>query len=322
MQLGRVMDLSKDFASGAAYVSGKFVPISEAVISVLDWGFTRSDVTYDVVHVWNGAFFRLDDHLRRFQRSLECLRLKPPCTMNEMARIAAQCVVLSELKDAYVALVSTRGRPRIAGSRRPQDCENTFLAYALPWIDVIPKEVQERGAHLYIASVPRISSRSIDPTVKNYHWGDLTQGLFEAHDAGFDTAVLLDADGFVTEGPGFNVFVVRDGQVLTPDRGVLEGVTRQSILELCEMRGIRASIVPLRRSHLLEADEMFCATTAGGVMPVSRVDDHFMSNDRPGPISRMLKEFYWAQHAAGWHATTVNYQNFSQPLGMGRIEAP
>ena len=312
------MALSKDFSLGTAYVSGRFVPISEAVISVLDWGFTRSDVTYDVVHVWKGAFFRLNDHMNRFQRSLESLRLKPPHTIDEMARIAAQCVVLSGIKDAYVALVSTRGRPRVAGSRRPQDCENTFIAYALPWIDVIPKEVQERGAHLHIASVPRISSKSIDPTVKNYHWGDLTRGLFEAHDAGFDTTVLLDDEGYVTEGPGFNVFLVRDQLVLTPDRGVLEGITRQSILELCDMRGIKASIVPLRRSDLLEADEMFCATPAGGVMPVSRIDGHIMSNDCPGPISRMLKEFYWAQHAAGWHAIAINYQNFDRPFDRGR----
>ena len=308
------MDRSKDYSLGAAHISGKFVPISEAAISVLDWGFTRSDVTYDVVHVWKGAFFRLEDHLARFQRSLEGLRLKPPHTIDDMARIAAQCVVLSGIKDAYVAFVSTRGRPRIAGSRRPQDCENTFIAYALPWIDVIPREAQERGAHLHIASVPRFSSKSLDPTVKNYHWGDLTRGLFEAHDAGFDTTVLLDADGFVTEGPGFNVFLVCKERVLTPDRGVLEGITRQSILELCDMKGIDAAIVPVKRSDLLAADEMFCATTAGGVMPVSRVDEHIMSNDSPGPISRMLKEFYWAQHAAGWHATPVDYQNFEHPL--------
>jgi len=304
----------KDFSAGAAHVRGAFVPIAEATISVLDWGFTRSDVTYDVAHVWKGAFFRLDDHLARFQRSLDALRLKPPHTLEEMGRIAAQCVVLSGLRDAYVALVSTRGRPRVGGSRRPQDCDNTFIAYAVPWIDVIPKAVQERGAHLHIATAPRIGSASVDPTVKNYHWGDLTRGLFEAHDAGYDTAVLLDAAGYVTEGPGFNVFVVRDGRVLTPDRGSLEGVTRQSVLDLCALKGIEAAIAPLRRHDLLEADEMFCATTAGGVMPVSRVDGHVMSNDRPGPVSLALKTFYWAQHDAGWHARRLDYGNPEQPF--------
>ncbi len=316
------MTADKDFSAGAAYVRGAFVPVAEATVSVLDWGFTRSDVTYDVVHVWNGSFFRLDDHMARFARSLAALRLQPPHSLDEMARLAAQCVVLAGLRDAYVALVSTRGRPRIFGSRRPADCENTFIAYALPWIDVVPKEVQARGAHLHIASPHRIAPASVDPTVKNYHWGDLTRGLIEAHDAGFDTAVLLDADGFVTEGPGFNLFIVRDGRVLTPDRGVLEGITRQTVLDLCALRGIDAAAARLRREDLYAADEMFCASTAGGIMPVTRVDTHIMSNDRPGPVSGMLRDFYWAQHAAGWHGTPIDYASFDAPLGAQKAAAP
>src|SRR4029079_11519824 len=147
-------------------------------------------------------------------------------------------------------------------------------------IDVIPKDVQERGAHLWIASVPRVPDASVDPTVKNYQWSDLTTGLFEAHDHGFDTAILCDADGFVTEGPGFNLFVVRDGTVLTPDRGSLHGITRKSVLELCGQLGIPAAVGPIRREALEDADEVFAATTAGGVMPVSRVGRRILGNDR------------------------------------------
>ncbi len=296
-----------DFSQGAAFVEGRYVRASEARLSILDWGFTRSDVTYDVAHVRDGGFFRLDDHLDRFERSLAACRLTPPHSRAEIAAILERCVALSGLRDAYVAMVCTRGRPRIFGSRRPADCENLFTAYAIPWIDVIPLDVQARGAHLHVASVPRIAPASIDPTVKNYHWGDLTRGLFEAHDAGADTAVLLDADGFVTEGPGFNVFMVRDGEVLTPDRGALEGITRRSVLDLCAMIGLPARIAPLRHEDLLQADEMFCTTTAGGVMPVARVDGHIMNNDAPGPVSLRLKALYWQKHAEGWHRTEVNY---------------
>ncbi len=282
-------------------------PAREARVSILDWGFTRSDVTYDVVHVRHGGFFRLDDHLDRFERSLAGFRLAPPHSRAEIAAILDRCVALTGLRDAYVAMICTRGRPRVFGSRRPADCDNLFSAYAIPWIDVIPLDVQARGAHLHIASVTRIPAASIDPTMKNYHWGDLTRGLFEAHDAGADTAVLLDTEGFVTEGPGFNVFMVRGGEVLTPDRGALEGITRRSVLELCEMTGMPARIAPLRREDLMQADEMFCTTTAGGVMPISRVDGHIMSNDAPGPVSLRLKELYWQKHAEGWHRTDVNY---------------
>src|SRR4029078_4398650 len=139
-----------------------------------------------------------------------------------------------------VAMVTLRGRPRGAGSRRPAGCDNHFIPYALPWIDVIPNDGHERGAHVLIPSTPRVPDASIDPTVKNYQWSDLTSGLFEAHDQGYDTAVLCDAEGLVTEGPGFNIFMIKDGRVLTPDRGSLHGITRTSVLELCEAMGIEA----------------------------------------------------------------------------------
>jgi branched-chain amino acid aminotransferase len=194
----------------------------------------------------------------------------------------------------------------VAGSRRPADCDNHLIAYAIPWIDVIPPDVQARGAHLWIAEVPRVPDACLDPTVKTYQWGDLTTGLFEAHDRGFDTAVLCDAAGYVTEGPGFNVFVVKDGRVLTPDRGSLEGITRRSVLELCAQMGIEAAVGPIPRDLLEGADEVFAATTAGGVMPVARVGRHILSNDRPGPVSRALREAYWRRHAEGWHRTAVD----------------
>lgn len=294
-----------EYAEGAAYLYGRYVPVAEACIPVTDWGFTRSDAVYDVVHVRDGAFFRLQDHLERFTRSMQARRLKPQETREAMEEVLHRCVALTGLADAYVAMVALRGRPRIKGSRRPADCDNHFLAYALHWIDVIPPDVQERGAHLWIASVPRVPDASMDPTVKNYQWSDLTTGLFEAHDRGFDTAILCDAAGFVTEGPGFNLFVVEDGKVLTPDRGSLHGITRQSVLELCEQLGIPAAVVPIPREALQEADEVFAATTAGGVMPVSRVGPRILGNDRPGPLSLRLKALYWQRHREGWHSTPV-----------------
>ena len=116
-------------------------------------------------------------------------------------------------------------------------------------------EVQARGAHLIVAKTPRIADDLVDPKVKNFHWGDLTRGLFEAYDAGVDNCILLDRDGFVTEGPGYNVFAVTDGAVATPDRGSLEGITRLSVQELCGDLGIDFAIRPLPAAELREADE-------------------------------------------------------------------
>jgi branched-chain amino acid aminotransferase len=293
------------YRGGAAYVGGRFVPINEAAISPLDWGFTRSDVVYDVVHVFEGGFFRLSDHLDRFGRAMEARRLKPTETRDEMETILHRCVALAGLDDAYVSMATLRGRPRIGGSRRPEDCENHFIAYAVPWVDVITKDIQERGAHLWISSTPRVADASVDPTVKNYQWSDLTSGLFEAHDNGFDTAILCDDSGHVTEGPGFNIFVVRDGKVLTPDRGSLQGITRKTVLELCAQLKLEASVCAIPRQSLLDADEIFLSTTAGGVMPVSRINATILGNDRPGPISLRIKQAYWQLHREGAHRTEV-----------------
>jgi len=294
------------FSDGAAYIDGDYVPIGDAKMSILDWGFTRSDVTYDVVHVWKGSFFRLEDHLDRFQRSCEKLRLDTRHNRDQMREALMQCVRLSQLQDAYVDIVCTRGKP-LPGSRDLRTCLNNFMAYAVPFVWVLSPEVQARGGHLHISDVPRIPASSVDPTVKNFHWGDLTQGLFQALDGGADTAVLVDADGFVSEGPGFNVFCVFDGNILSPGDTVLEGITRASVRELAEELGYSFELARVTPETFRDADEVFLSSTAGGVMPISRVDERILSNGAPGPVTTKLRERYWAKHEQGWHATPVDY---------------
>jgi branched-chain amino acid aminotransferase len=211
------------------------------------------------------------------------------------------------LREAYVAMDCLRGRPQPGQLFHPVSCRNYLVAFVLPWVWVLPPDVQARGAHLVVAETPRIPEACVDPTVKNFHWGDLTRALFEAHDQGADTAVLLDFEGFVTEGPGFNIFAVTDGKVVSPDRGALEGITRLSVFELCTELGIPHEIRPLPRAELEDADEIFLATTAGGIMPASRIGRRIMGNDRPGPISSTLRERFWARRAEGWHAEPVDY---------------
>ncbi|GBQ33178.1 branched-chain amino acid--2-keto-4-methylthiobutyrate aminotransferase [Gluconacetobacter azotocaptans] len=295
------------FADGAAYIDGAFMPVRDARIPITDWGYRRSDVTYDVVGVWNGSFFRLDDHIARFRRSMQALRLDPAEDDARIGAILNECVRLSGLRNAYVAMDCLRGRPLPGQRFHPASCRNYIAAFAIPWVWVISPEVQARGAHLIIASPLRIPDRSVDPTVKNFHWGDLTQGLFEAGDRGADTCVLLDADGHVTEGAGFNVFAVIGGAVVTPDRGALEGITRASVAELCGDLGLEYCERPVTAQELRGAEEIFLSTTAGGIMPVSRIDNIVLSDDRPGPVSMRLRDLFWAKRAQGWHATPVDY---------------
>jgi branched-chain amino acid aminotransferase len=299
--------MSEDFSGGAAYVDGRFVPLDKATLPITDWGYRRSDVTYDVVSVWRGLFFRLDDHIARFRRSMNALRLSPAETDDDIRRILDRCVRLSGLREAYVAFDCVRGRPIAGKPYHPAHTRNYVIAFARPWVDLFSPEIQARGAHLIVAKAPRIPEESIDPTVKNFHWGDLTRALFEAHDADADGAVLVDRGGFVTEGPGYNIFSVTAGEVATPDRGALEGVTRKSVIELCAELDIRCSVRPVLVQELLQADEIFVTTTAGGPMPVSRINGRMMGNDRPGPLSSRLKATFWKKREAGWHGAPIDY---------------
>jgi branched-chain amino acid aminotransferase len=295
------------FAAGAAYIDGRYMPIGQAAIPITDWGYRRSDVTYDVVGVWEGNFFRLDDHIHRFRASMRKFRFEPREGDEEIKAILNRCVALSGLKNAYVAMDCLRGRPAPGMPYHPAHARNYIAAFAIPWVWVMSLEIQKRGGHLIIAETLRIPAESVDPTAKNFHWADLTRGQFEALDRGADFALLLDSDGNVTEGPGFNVFMVTDGVVVTPDAGVLEGITRKSVIEICADLGIPARVGKVSANEAREADEIFLATTAGGVMPASRIDGRIMGNDRPGPISTKIKDTFWAKRAAGWHGTPVDY---------------
>ena len=295
------------FPAGAAYIDGRYMPIGEAAIPITDWGYRRSDVTYDVVGVWGGAFFRLDDHIARFRTSMQKFRFDPRETDDEIRAVLHRCVALTGLREAYVAMDCLRGRPAPGTVYHPVNARNYIAAFAIPWVWVVSPAVQERGAHLVIAETLRIPADAVDPTAKNFHWADLTRGQFEAHDRGADFCLLLDRDGDVTEGPGFNVFFVIAGRVVTPDAGVLEGITRRSVFELCDGMGLPCEARRVSAAEAREADEIFLSTTAGGIMPAARIDGRIMGNDRPGPVSTAIRETFWSRRAEGWHATPVDY---------------
>ena len=287
-------NMENDLSMGAAWMNGKVLPISQAMIPVNDWGLVHSDITYDVVPVIDGAFFRFDEYLTRFLSSMENLHLDPGMSKRDIKAALHQMVGKSSLRDSYVAMVCSRGKPKIAGSRDPRDCENHFFAWCVPYVHIIKPEIVEQGATAWIAqNAYRIPENSVNPLVKNYHWGDFTQGIFEAKDKNYETVILLDYDGNVTEGPGFNVFAVKDKVLITPDRGVLAGVSRKTVLEMAEHLGINTSVRSLSVEELLEADEIFLSSSGGGVIPIIRVNETIFGNGASGPISVQLNETYW-----------------------------
>jgi len=295
-----------EFEGGSVFIDGDWKPLSEAKLSLFDWGFTRSDATYDVASVWKGAFFRLDDHLDRFFASMTKLRMAIPYRRDEVRTIVHGCVRAGGLRDAYVAMVCTRGVPP-PGSRDPRLATNRFYAYAVPFVWIAPPEKQRAGIDLHVSRRVRIAPESVDPTVKNYHWLDLVQSLFEAYDRGADTSCVVDAAGNVTEGPGFNVFAVKRGLVATAARGVLEGVSRRTVLELCEALAIPLRVGALPAAALAEADEVFLSSTGGGVLPIAKVDGKPVGGAFPGPVTQRLHDAYWALHADPRHRDPIAY---------------
>ena len=295
-----------DFSSGVAYVRGEYLPISQASIPMTDWGFLRSDATYDVVTVWEGAFFRLEAHLERFMRSCQRWRLDPARKPEQITEVLTQCVRLSGLRASYVEMICTRGQPPW-GSRDPRQAVNQFYAFAVPYVWLANAEQRENGLHLQISDVQRIPPSSVDPTAKNYHWNDMTMGLLGALDRGADSAVLVDAAGQVVEGPGFNVFCVRQGAIVTPDVGMLEGITRRTVIEMAQSLGMPLQCRALPADELRQADEVFLSTSGGGVLPVTRIDGQTLGDGRPGPITRRLVATYWAWHADPALSRPIDY---------------
>ncbi|MDQ4128894.1 MAG: aminotransferase class IV [Actinomycetota bacterium] len=294
------------YAHGAAFVEGRFVPVAEARIPILDWGFLRSDATYDVVHVWRGSFFRLEDHLDRFERGMAKLRMSPPYGRTEIRDALLECVRLSGLREAYAEVICTRGVPP-PGSRDPRDCENSFFAFVVPFVWIADPEKQERGLHATISHVRRITPESVDPTVKNYHWLDLQRGLFNAYDRGGETAILVDTEDNVVEGPGFNVFAVFEGEISTPDRGIHEGVTRRTVLELASEHGIPLEARSVPAEELRRSDEVFISSTAGGIIPITTLDGAAVGDGEPGTLTRRLRRAYWDLHEDPRFSTPVRY---------------
>ena len=286
---------------GCAYVDGEFVAPEDAKISIFDWGFLHSDATYDVAHVWQGRFFRLDDHLDRFEASLAALRLAPGLSRERMREVMHECVRRAGLRDAYVELLCTRGRPA-PGSRDPRSCTNKFMAFAIPFVWIADPDKQRRGVNLIVGTPQRIPAASIDPRVKNYHWLDFVMGLFEAYERGGETVVLTDGAGRVTEGPGFNVFAVFSSArptLVTPVAGVLEGVSRRTVLELAAREGCDVQQRLLGVDELRHADEVFLSSTGGGVIAIHQLDGVPIGGRAPGefgPVTARLQAAYWALH--------------------------
>jgi branched-chain amino acid aminotransferase len=300
------------YAFGAAYVADHFCPIIEAGIPIIDCGFMHADAVYDVVSVSRGSFFRLEEHQARFARACDAIRVRNPFDRLKEAEILHELVARTGLRDAYVWWTVTRGQPPLGRSEMVDAAkfDNRFYAFAVYFIFMADDEQRTRGVDLIVSrNRIRISPRAVDPTAKNFCWLDMQMALFEAGDRGAEWAVLTDEAGFLTEAAGANIFAVIDGTVVSPDSGCLEGITRQSVFDLCREVGLPARLRRIHADELRTAQEVFMTTTAGSVMPVRSVDGALVGGrNGPGELSVRLHNLYWEKRWSGWHATPVRYE--------------
>lgn len=281
-------------AQGVAWIDGNVFPLSEARIPILDQGFLHSDLTYDVPAVWDGRFFRLDDHLDRFAASCEKMRLRNPMNRQTLRQTLIDMVARTEIRDAYVELILTRGLKFV---REYKTAENNLYLLVMPYIWAMPLQFHKTGGSAIVTrTVRRTPPGAMDPTIKNLQWGDFTRGWLEASDRGAIYSFLPDGDGNITEGGGYNIFAVKDRVLHTPRHGVLEGITRKTVIELAAAKGIATIMDFVSVDLLYRADELFMCTTAGGVMPITQLDGEPVGGGRVGPVTRDLWEAYWAAH--------------------------
>jgi branched-subunit amino acid aminotransferase/4-amino-4-deoxychorismate lyase len=301
--------IENPFARGCAWIEGEYLPIREARIPLLDAGFLRSDVTYDVVAVWEGRFFRVEDHLDRILAGCRALRLDPGMSREQLRDLVFGCVRRSGLRDSYVEIIVTRGVPR-SGDRDLRNWRNRVYVYAIPYQWIVKPEQQERGVDIVVSrNTRRYPSGAFDPRVKNFQWGDFTRSLLEAYDRDAQLSVLTDGEGHVTEGPGFNVFAVVGRELLTAERGVLQGITRKTVLEIAADLDLEVVVGDLPTGRLYEASEIFLTSTAGGVMPVATLDGRPVGSGTAGPVTGAIKDSYWALHSDPALTAPVDYTN-------------
>jgi len=290
---------------GIAFMNGQFLPADQPLISVFDHGFLYGDGVFDTWSAKYGYIFKLEEHLARLFRSLRAIALDIPYSVEEIREAVLETVRRNKLTDsAYIKIVATRGistEPVL----EPRGCTPTVVVFARPYLHWAPPVVRETGLRVKLAATRRISVDALDPRIKSLNYLNLVLARLEAIAASCDEALLLDENGFVCEGPGYNIFVVSGGVVITPDRSILEGITRETVLELCGELGLPTALRPVSTYDFFTADEAFLTGTAGGLVPVTRADGRVIGQGSPGPVTRRIDEDYDALLRSGRYGTPI-----------------
>ena len=272
------------------YISGQLYKKEDAKISVYDHGLLYGDGVFEGLRSYNGKVFRLDDHLKRLWNSAKAIWLEIPMTRAAMAAAINETLAANGIRDGYIRLVVTRG----AGSLGldPNKTSEPQVIIITDFITLYPEELYRDGLEIVTVSVMRTHPAALNPRIKSLNYLNNILAKIEGLQAGCVEALMLNQKGEVAECTGDNIFLVREGVLLTPpnDAGILEGITRQAVMDLARQSNREVREVPLTKHDVYIADECFLTGTAAEVIPVVKVDSRTIGSGTPGPITRDLKE--------------------------------
>jgi len=274
------------------YIDGKYYPKSQAKISVYDHGLLYGDGVFEGIRAYNGVVFKLREHIDRLYRSARVIMLEIPLTKEEMINAVLETLRKNNLHDAYIRLVVTRGVGDLGLD--PRKCPKPTVIIITDVIKLHSKEAKERGIRALIVWVKRDPVDATSHEVKSLNYMNSILGKIEANVAGFDEAICLDKNGHISEGIAENIFIVKNGKIITPptSTGALVVITRDVIMKLAEKLGYKAVEANITPTDLFTADEAFFTGTAAEVVPIVEVNKRKIGDGKPGPITkRLMQEF-------------------------------
>jgi branched-chain amino acid aminotransferase len=277
-----------------ASINGEIVPLEEARVPVLDNGFLFGDSVYEVLRTYGGRPFESGRHFRRMRASADRLGIAIPVSDTEMLdRIRALLARAGDV-ESYVRIVVTRGVGDSSYDSR--EIAGPTVVMIQKQLALPPERHYSEGVRVCVVDTRRNHPQSLDPAIKSSNLLNNILARREARARGAEEPVLSNLEGFIAEGASTNVFVVKDGALLTPplSAGILGGITREVLLELAESLGIPRRETALERGDLLAADEAFLSSTTREVMPIRQVDETPVGDGRPGPVTRRILEAFRA----------------------------
>jgi branched-chain amino acid aminotransferase len=281
------------------WLDGKLVPREQATINVYDHGVLYGDGVFEGIRIYSGRIFENEAHLRRLYDSAKAIRLEIPYTPQQLTDAMLQTASANKFEDCYIRLVVTRGPGDLGIDPRKSSRPVTYII--TDKIAIYPKEMYEKGIAVVTSSWVRNSSNATPPRVKSLNYLNNVLAKIEGTDAGVQDAMMLNSSGLVCELTAANLFFVKSGQVATPrvTDGILEGVTRRVMLELCAQANIPCTERGIDRFDVYTADEMFATGTGVEVMPVTRVDGRTIGSGLAGPLTKRLLDLFHRRVRSG-----------------------